>query len=176
MKTYIILLRGITPTGKNKVPMAPLRSELEKSGLKNVRTYIQSGNIIAVSSLSQSELQKLVRDVIKEHFGGDITVLAKTVDQFRKILKDNPFKNADTTKLYFTFLAAKPDNLLVKEFLSPGYSPDGVEIIDDTVYVLCTTRYSDLKVNTNYIERKLKVAATTRIYNTIAKLVELGSE
>jgi uncharacterized protein (DUF1697 family) len=156
--------------------MAPLRVELEKAGFKNVRTYIQSGNIVAASSLSQSELEKLVHNIIKENFGGDIKVLARTVNQFRDIIARNPFKNADTSKLYFTFLAAKPDDVLIREFLAQGYSPDQVEIIDDTVYVLCATRYSDLKANNNFIERKLKVASTTRIYNTVVKLAELGTE
>lgn len=43
-------------------------------------------------------------------------------------------------------------------------------------YVLCATKYSDLKVNNNFIERKLRVAATTRNYNTVSKIAELGRE
>lgn len=62
MKTYIILLRGVTPSGKNKVPMAPLRAALTKAGLKDVQTYIQSGNVIAASELTQAALEKLVRE------------------------------------------------------------------------------------------------------------------
>lgn len=51
-----------------------------------------------------------------------------------------------------------------------------MKVIGDTAYVLCATRYSDLKANNNFIERKLGVAATTRVYNTIAKLIELSTE
>ncbi|MDZ7267573.1 MAG: DUF1697 domain-containing protein [candidate division KSB1 bacterium] len=174
MKTYIILLRGVTPTGKNKVLMAPLRAALENAGLKDVKTYIQSGNIIATSGLSQSEVEKLVHEVINKHFGGDIVVLARTASQFRNILAHNPFKKADTAKLYLTLLAVKPEGRLVKEFLAPGYSPDQVKVIGDVVYVLCATKYRDSKANNSFIERKLRVAATTRIYNTISKLVELS--
>lgn len=176
MKTYVILLRGVTPTGKNKVLMAPLRAVLEDAGLQDVRTYIQSGNIVAASSLSQSELEGLVHDVIEKQFGGDIVVLARTVRQFRNILERNPFKETDPSKLYFTILAAKPDRHLVDEFLAPRYSPDQVQVIGDTVYILTATQYSDFKANNNYIERKLRVAATTRVYNTILKLVELSAE
>ena len=86
-----------------------------------------------------------------------------------------PFKVADTSKLYFTLLASKPEIRLVKEFLAPGYKPDKIEVIGDMTYVLCATKYSDLKINNNFIERKLNVSATTRVYNTIAKLVELCS-
>jgi uncharacterized protein (DUF1697 family) len=176
VKTYIVLLRGVTPTGKNSLLMAPLRAALERAGLKDVRTYIQSGNIIASSSLSQSGLEKLVHNVINKNFGGDIVVLARTAGQFRDILARNPFKKADPARLYLTLLAAAPDERLVTEFLAQSYSKDQVRVIGDVVYTLYATRYSDLKVSNNFIERKLKVAATTRIYNTISRLVELSAE
>jgi uncharacterized protein (DUF1697 family) len=176
MKTYVILLRGVMPTGKNKVPMAPLREALERAGLKNVQTYIQSGNVIASSALSQGRLETRVHEVIHQNFGGEITVLARMTNQFQELLARNPFKNADTSRLYFTLLASRPEARLVKEFLSPGYAPDQVKVIDDMVYTLYADSYSAGKVNNNFIERKLKVAATTRNYNTMSKLVELSAK
>ena len=176
MNTYIILLRGVTPTGKNKVLMMPLRTALEQAGLQDVRTYIQSGNIIAGTRLSQFELERLVHDVIAKQFGGDIVVVARTVRQFRNILNRNPFEQADPAKLFFTVLASKPDKHVVKEFLAPGYSPDEVRVIGDTVYLLVADQYSYVKANNNYIERKLRVSATTRVYRTMAKLLELSRE
>ena len=59
MKTQIILLRGVTPTGKNKVPMTNLRVALEQAGLHGVGTYIQSGNVIDSSDLKQTKMEKL---------------------------------------------------------------------------------------------------------------------
>jgi uncharacterized protein (DUF1697 family) len=143
METYIILLRGVMPTGKNKVLMAPLRAALEASGLEEVRTYIQSGNVVARSNLRQSQLETLVHEVIEERFGGDIAVLARTASSFQDILKRNPFANVDTTKLYFTLLATEPEEQRVKAFLLGGYSPDQVTVIGDVVYVLCATQYRD---------------------------------
>jgi uncharacterized protein (DUF1697 family) len=176
MYRYIILLRGVTPTGKNKVLMAPLRAALEYAGLTDVQTYIQSGNVIATSDLSQADLETLVHEVIKRQFGGDIAVLVRTVSYFRTILGRNPFPQADTAKLYFTLLASIPEAHAVNEFLALGYAPDQVQVIDDMVYVLCATKYSDVKANNNFIERKLKVVATTRVYKTIANLVVLSKE
>ncbi len=176
METYVILLRGVMPTGKNKVLMTPLRAALGATGLEDVRTYIQSGNVVATSSLEQSQLEKLVHDVIQEQFGGNIAVLARTASGFRNILVHRPFENVDTTKLYFTLLASEPEARLVAEFLAPGYSPDQVTVVDDVVYVLCATRYSDLKANNNYIERKLQVSGTTRNFNTMSRLVELSTK
>jgi len=174
MKTQIILLRGVTPAGKNKVPMGLLREALEEAGLKNVRSYIQSGNVVASSGLGQAALERLVHNVIAEKFGGDIVVLARTPAYFKDVLIRNPFAGADTSKFYFTLLASLPEAKRLHEFLAQGYAPDKIEVIGDMAYILCATNYRDMKINNNFIERKLKVSATTRNYNTISKLVELG--
>lgn len=175
MATQIILLRGVMPVGKNKVPMAPLRDALEAAGLRQVRTYIQSGNVIATTRLGQAKLERLVHDVIAQEFGGDIAVLARPVAYFEKVLVRNPFRKAEPARLYYTLLAQEPSPQLLADFLAPGYAPDRIEVVGDMAYVLVgATRYSDLKINNNYIERKLKLAATTRVHNTIAKLAEMA--
>jgi uncharacterized protein (DUF1697 family) len=175
MKTQIALLRGVTPTGKNKVPMAPLRSALEAAGLRDVRTYIQSGNVIASTALSPTRLEALVHDVIAAEFGGDIPVLVRPPSYFARVLDDVPFKKADAAKLYFTLLAREPEAVLLDAFLDLDFTPDRLQVAGDMVYMLCATRYSDSKFNNNFIERKLKVNATTRVFNTVAKLVELSA-
>lgn len=174
MKTFIILLRGVTPTGKNKVLMAPLREALTKAGLKDVQTYIQSGNVVAQTRLTQIELEKAVHEVIHNNFGGDIAVLAKTPGQFSKILNHNPFKKEDGKRLYFSLLATEPDKKLLKEFLSTDFSPDHVRYFKNTIYTLYATKHSDSKFNNNYFERKLKVTATTRNLNTMTKLIDMA--
>lgn len=175
MNTYIILLRGVTPSGKNKVLMAPLRAALTKAGLKEVQTYIQSGNIIARSSLSSPEIEGLVHEVIRGNFGGDITVLARTPDQLSAILEANPFKDAISPQPYFSVLATEPDGELLRELLSTDFSPDQINYHCNTIYTLYATKHSDSKFNNNYFERKLKVAATSRNINTMTKLVALAT-
>lgn len=175
MKTFVILLRGITPTGKNKVPMAPLRTALTQAGLKDVRTYIQSGNVVASSELTQAALEKRVHDIIRRNFGGDIAVVARTAGQFAGVLKRNPFADAEGARLYFTLFATAPDKKLLKEFLSADFSPDQVRFVKNTLYTLYAIKHSDSKFNNNFFERKLKVTATTRNLNTLVNLVALAS-
>ena len=155
--------------------MEPLRAALEKSGLKDVRTYIQSGNVVALSCLTHIELEKLVHEVIQKNFGGDIAVFARTPDQFSDIVKRNPFKEEDGKRLYFSLLAAEPGQMLLKEFLSTDFSPDKVRYVKNTIYTLYVTKHSDSKFNNNYFERKLKITATTRNFNTMTKLVAMTS-
>ena len=175
MNTFVILLRGITPLGRNKVSMVPLREELAEAGLRDVRTYIQSGNVIAASDLVQFEIEKLVHDVIRRNFGANITVLARTAKDFANCLKRCPFTKFEGSRLYFSFLAASPDKKLLGEFMSADFSPDQVRLVKDTIFTLYATRPSASKFNNNYFERKLKVAATTRNLNTVSKLVELAA-
>lgn len=174
MDTFVILLRGVTPTGKNKVPMAPLRTALTKAGLKNVRTYIQSGNVIASSEVSQAALEQLVHETINQSFGGDIAVVARTAKQFAGILKRNPFADAAGSRLYFTLFATEPDKKLLENFLPTDFSPDQVRFVKNTIYTLYATKHSDSKFNNNFFERKLKVTATTRNLHTMVNLAALA--
>lgn len=175
MKTWVILLRGVMPTGKNKVPMAPLRAALGAAGLQDVQTYIQSGNVIARSRLGQGKVEELVHDAIANSFGGDITVIARTAEEYRAILEACPFERAETKRRYNTILGSEPEVSKAAAFSKGIYKPDDIRLVGDVIYTLCNTQYSDLKVNNTVIERRLGVAATTRNYNTTAKLIELSS-
>ena len=175
MKTYAIFLRGVTPTGKNRVPMADLRAVLTKAGLRDVRTYIQSGNVIARSQMDQTSIQSLVHDVIARQIGADRAVMARTHAQIQRILADNPFPLDAASRTYFTLLAATPAAPLVEELRRIDFSPDQVQIVGDTLYTLYATKHSDSKFNNNFFERKLKTAGTTRNFNTMSRLLELST-
>jgi len=142
--------------------MAPLRAALTKAGLKDVQTYIQSGNVVAASRFTPPELEKRVHEVISKSSGGDIAVLVRTPDQLSDILKGNPFKDADPPQPYFSLLATEPDGQLLKELLSTDFSPDNVRYLNNTIYTLYATKHSDSKFNNNYFERKLRVAPTRK--------------
>lgn len=176
MKTTIILLRGVMPTGKNKVLMAPLRTALDEAGLSQVRTYIQSGNVIVSTRLGLPAVERLVHETIKEQLGAELKVLARHVPYFEEVLARNPFKDEDPAKLYFTLLASLPEAATLAAFQALDHAPDQVRVVGDMAYVRCHTKYSDVKANNNFIEKKLKLAATTRNFNTISKLVALGNE
>jgi uncharacterized protein (DUF1697 family) len=173
MKTYVILLRGLMPTGKNKVLMAPLRQALVDAGLVDVRTYIQSGNVIARSVLGGSQVEKLVHHEIEKHFGGDIAVLARTPLQVRQIFADNPFKDVDGVRVYFTILGRKPAQEKINFLASQEFPPDRFIVTNEAVYIHCPVADGLTKLNNNFIERTLGVFATTRNHRTMTKLIEL---
>jgi len=174
MATWLIFLRGVTPSGRNKVLMAPLRTALEAAGFARVRTYIQSGNVVAESRLGQRRVEALVHEVIATSSGGDIPVLARTPGQVQAILERNPFAGADPAKTFMTLLSDVPEPERVREFLAVDYAPDRVAVVGDTVYGLVADGFSTFKANNNYIERRLRVTATTRVSNTMVKMLALG--
>lgn len=174
-KTYAILLRGVTPTGKNRVLMSDLRSALADTELRDVSTYIQSGNVIARSALEQSAIEALVHQVIRQKIGPDLAIIARTHEQLKAVLRGNPFSPEDSARTYFTLLAVQPDPQRSEEFLKSNFAPDAIRISGDTLYTLYAVRLSASKFNNNFYEHKLKVAATTRNFNTITKLVELSA-
>ncbi len=172
MKKYAIFLRGVTPTGKNRVPMADLRAALSDAGLLNVQTYIQSGNVIAKSTLAQSAIESLVHEVILREIGADIVVIARTHEQLREVMKGNPFPISGVSRTYFTLFSTPPAPHLLEELSRLEFSPDRVLVGQDALYTLYATKHSDSKFNNNFFERKLKVSATTRNFNTMSRLLE----
>lgn len=155
--------------------MAQLRPALADAGLVDVQAYIQSGNVIARSDLDQPKLQRMVHDVIGQRIGADITVVTRTAEQFRLVMALNPFAHTDPSRVYFSLLSSQADPKLLQKLLAIDFLPDEVRLIDDTIYTLYATKHSDSRFTNNFFERKLKVAATTRNFNTMARLVELSS-
>ena len=179
MKVYIALLRGINVSGKRKVPMADLRTMLTDIGLANVKTYIQSGNVVFESKEDNTAiLEDSIAEHIKSTFGFEVPVLVKTKTELEVIFKSNPYMDLDAIaekQLYFVLLKNLAEKELTKAFHSEKYANEDFKITDDCVYLLCKIGYGKAKLNNNLIERKLKVEATTRNYNTMVKLLDLSS-
>lgn len=177
MKTYIALLRGINVGGHKKVPMAELRELLTKSGLENVSTYIQTGNIIFQTLEKDiSILEESIKKNILNHFGFEISVLVKTRQDLKRIFDASPFSEEKKKASYFTMLHDTPDEDLVKEASEKVYEGEEYQIINDCLYFYCEKGYGQAKFNMNFFERKLKTSATSRNYNTMVKLLSLSSE
>ncbi|MBJ6369751.1 DUF1697 domain-containing protein [Snuella sedimenti] len=84
MNTYIALLRGINVSGQKKVPMETLRKVLTNMGLKNVKTYIQSGNVVfQTMETNNSILEQTIFDAIQSQFGFEVPVLVLTTNRLQ---------------------------------------------------------------------------------------------
>lgn len=175
MTTYIILLRGVMPSGKNKVPMAQLRDVLTRGGFRNVRTYIQSGNALVDTELSALEIQNHVHHLIKEQIGPALGVVARTDVELQKVLANNPFQEGyDISRVFFILFAQTPAAEKKAALLAQDFGEEKLAFVEDAAYFYIPGTYARGKLSNNFLEKKLGISATTRNFNTISKLVELS--
>ena len=168
MNRYIVLLRGVNVSGKNKLPMKELRELLTSSGFQHVATYIQSGNIVLDSEYSTKEIELIITRLIKEKYGYDVPAFAYTVKDWKHIIKECPYEEVEK-KVYFTFLDTEPE---IKEIEVSMTETDEFTILNNMVYLYCLS-YGKTKLSNNLFENKLKVRATTRNSRTVMKLFEM---
>lgn len=173
MEKFIVLLRGINVSGKNKLPMADLRDLLNDLGFQNVQTYIQSGNIVLESDKKKSEICSLINIRIKDKFNYDVPVLVRTVPEWKKVIDKYPFSIDNPKIVAFVFLDQKTtaSNIDVK-----GINDDEYLIDNNMIYIHCPSGFAKTKLSNNLFERKLKVTATTRNYNTTLKLLAIAKK
>src|SRR5580765_324469 len=87
---HIVLLRGINLGSRNRIAMPALRAALEAAGFADVRTYVQSGNVVLSSSATGAEVTGKVQRVIAKEFGLDIGVVTRRRAQLAKVVERNP--------------------------------------------------------------------------------------
>lgn len=177
MTTYILLLRGVTPSGRNKVPMARLRDVLKKAAFAHVRTYIQSGNALVDTELPAHAVEKDVRERIRDQIGPDLVVITRTGAQLEEALEANPFtKGYDLSRVFFVSFEKTPPAQRVKELLAMDLTPEKLAFGENTAYMYIPGLYGRGTLSGNFLEKKLGVSATMRNFNTMNRLVMMSRE
>ncbi|MDN3491203.1 DUF1697 domain-containing protein [Winogradskyella bathintestinalis] len=177
MITYIAFLRGINVGGHKKVPMVELRNLLTQLGLKNVQSYIQSGNVIFQSSNKNLEnLEKNIQKSILNHFGFEVHILIRTPLVLESILNNCPFSEEKKTNSYFIILKQPPEATLIEAIAKQNFPNEEFIITENCVYIYYSLGAGKAKLGVNWFEKKLKVIATARNYKTMIKLQALSRE
>ena len=176
MATYVALLRAINLGSRNKVSMAALRELFAALGAEDVRTYVQSGNVVFDSSRSATRLSKAIGDRIARDLGLQVEVLVRTAKQLKAVVDGNPFagRGVDAATLHVTFLSEAPTAARVRGLDPDGFAPDEFRVVGKEVYLRCPNGYGRSKLTNAYFEKQLGVAATTRNWRTVGKLAELA--
>jgi uncharacterized protein (DUF1697 family) len=179
MKKYVSMLRGINVSGQKKVKMADLKTLYESLKFVNVKTYIQSGNVIFESSIS--DVEKLLRSIeqsVEKTFGFSVSVIIRSKEEFESIIKQNPLigegSAEDDTKLLVTFLTDAPPESIVNAIQQFVTKPEVLEVRGKEIYLYCPNGYGKSKLSNRFLERKLGVTATTRNWKTVKKLYDLS--
>jgi len=172
MKTYISLLRGINVSGQKKVNMIQLQNLYQSLGFQNIKTYIQSGNVIFQSSPPPSS--QLLQQKIKQQFGFEVPVILRSIEDWENIIKHNPFTKEDLTKVHIVFLSETAQKYSKDELEKAKNPSEEFFIHNKEIYLYCPNGYGKTKLSNTFLEHKLNLTATTRNWNTIKNLFELA--
>jgi uncharacterized protein (DUF1697 family) len=180
MHTYISLLRGINVSGKNRIAMPALQAMYIELGYSNVRTYVQSGNVV-FDTLEQAPpiLARQIEVEIEGTFSYEVPVIVRRPADFQRILATNPFLRRDgihPDQLYVTFIASTASMVVLSDLPNPNADGDEYAMGERELYLFCPNGYGRTKLNNNFFERKLKLVATTRNWKTVIALEEMGRE
>ncbi len=179
MNTYIALLRGINVSGQKKIKMAELREHLAELPLHNIQTYIQSGNILFDREETEvGIIEEEIRAKIEEKYGFDVPTMVKTKEDLEHVIAQHPFihqRHEDPKLVHVTFLAGSPEAEHLANLTSVDYPSEEYQVDRTFFYLFAPNGYGRAKLNNNFIERKLKVRATTRNWKTVTKLLEMAS-
>jgi uncharacterized protein (DUF1697 family) len=178
MPVYIAMLRGINVTGHNPMKMSELARACEALGCRQVKTYIQSGNVVFTGVQSSPDnLSKKMESKISAEFGFSVTVLTKTLEDLRQVIQHNPFvkePGIDLSKLHVTFLSGEPTTAGLDKMRAWQAGSDRFRAVGREIYLHCPDGYGRTKLSNNAIEKAVNLRATTRNWNTVNKLHEMA--
>ncbi|MEA4895107.1 MAG: DUF1697 domain-containing protein [Oscillospiraceae bacterium] len=173
---FIALLRGVTPTGKNRIPrMAYLAEILADAGFCNVRTYIQSGNILLDTDLAFEKAASKIHDVILDQISADLSVILKTREQLAVAAAENPFiEGFDASRIHLTFTNDTVDTDKVKTIEEADFGCEKFIHGSECFYLYLPRGVSGRVLYSGYFEKCLGIKTTTRKLSVVTRLCELA--
>ena len=171
MATTVGLLRGVNVGGRT-LPMAELREVVESLGFGDVRTYIQSGNVLF--SAPRRPKPDVVEAAIARRFGLEVDVMLRSPAELRRVIERNPFPNAEPSRLHVGFMARRPAPADVAALDEEAFAPEQFAILGTELYLHLPNGMGRTKLP-DYVLRRVKVPTTVRNWNTVTKLAELAT-
>ena len=177
MAIYISMLRGINVGGHKSIKMDQLRASLEALGLDQVKTYIQSGNVVFKTGKSSTlALSKRIEERILTDFGHSVSVISRTVDEMGNTITGNPFakqREIDPERLHVTFLSEAPAPAALKRLADLTTAPDQSRCLGKEIYLYLPNGVSESRLMKNPLDRVLSVVTTTRNWKTVNTLHQM---
>jgi uncharacterized protein (DUF1697 family) len=178
MPVFVAMLRGVN-VGRNSLKMDWLREACEGFGLKEVRTYVQSGNIVFSSGSGAAKLGPALKRLIDEQTRLPVSVVIRSASEMAKIVAGNPFvkrNGIDIEKLHVTFLGEAPPKPAPGKLDALAGTRDEYRLVKQEIYLHCPVNYGQTKLSNTAIEKVLGVGATTRNWKTVTTLCAMAGE
>jgi uncharacterized protein (DUF1697 family) len=174
---YVAFLRGINLGGHRQVRMDELKALFCSMGFQNVRTLLNSGNVLfETREKAKSPLVKKIEEELRKTFGYEVAVILWTIREIQDLVDSDPFKKVKITpetRLYITFLSDKPKSSLKFPYESPQKD---VKILCVQNGAVCTVVTATPKRGTteamSLLEKEFGKRVTTRNWNTVTKILK----
>ena len=177
MPTYVLLLRGINLGAKRRVAMADLRELLEGLGYDDVRTHLQSGNVVLRATGTAAALRTKVETALASNCGFDVDVVVRTKAQLDKVVAHDPFAGtaADRSRYLVVFLEKAPPAAWRRAVGAGDHAPDEVAVHGTEIYLWLPEGVHRSKLARQATGTDIGVA-TSRNWNVVTKLAELAAD
>jgi uncharacterized protein (DUF1697 family) len=176
MARLVVLLRGINIGPRNRISMPELREALEDAGYDDVRTYLQSGNVVLTSTAAAKKVARDCGRLLEDRFGLEIAVVTRTRNELAKVVERNPLGRVakDPKRYQVSFLDAKPTAKVVRELEDVAAGKEKVVAVGREIYAWHPAGVARSKLWARLAGKNLGATATARNWTTVTKLLELA--
>ena len=175
-RTYIALLRGINVGGRNRLPMATLRSLCERLGFSQVRTYIQSGNVLFEASGKSSRLAQQLTVALQDDLQLELPVVVLEPQELATAVAENPWPELPLETISVCFLSKPASEKQIAAIPEINSGSDEWHCQGRFIYLSCPNGFAGTKLTNVFFEKHLEVQSTTRNWRTVTKLIELSEK
>jgi uncharacterized protein (DUF1697 family) len=180
MAVVISMLRAVNVAGHNKIKMDALRALYESLKLRDVQTYVQSGNVVfRTGERDLRLLTKRIQSGIARRFGFAPDVILRTPSEFRDVIARNPFakrRGIEPSRLLVTFLTTDPGLEARENILKLKTDPEELRIDGRELYIYFPNGMARPKLSWAAIEKTLKTPGTGRNWNSVTELLEIAEQ
>lgn len=169
-------MRGINVGGNKRMTMTDLKLLYETLGFEQIDSYIQSGNVVFCSNMtSTTEIGKALSAAIYQKYGFEVPVLVRTLTEVEALLTSNPFISMgfNENELYISLLSELPSTAAIEQLNALPNFGDECCIKGREIYLHCPHSYMQTRWQNSFLEKKLKIIATTRNWRTIQEMHRL---
>lgn len=175
MPRFVALLRGINVGGNTMLKMSDLKACLERVGLENVVTYINSGNVGFDAVGDESTHVATIENAIETTFDKQTPVMVRDQSEIARIMTANPFAGQFEShkEMHVLFLKEEMPQDKFDQLVAASTPPERFALIGRELYCHLPLGVADSLLGKSFIEKKLKVAVTGRNWRTVEKLATL---
>ena len=175
---HVVLLRGINVARHNRIAMAELRAALEADGFGDVKSYVQSGNIVVSSRASSDRVAKKVNALIKTRFGMDIVVIVRSYAQLAGVVRRNPLAKVavDPKRYLVTFASADLPASVIERMRTAASPSENFAVIGREVYSWHPVGVGRSPLWEKLSAKAMGIVATSRNWSTVTALLAIALE